>query len=91
MTTTGAALSGQLSLGGTIAVNRLGFGAMRVTGAGVWGEPENRDEAIRTLARVPELGVNLIDTADSYGPAVSERLIRETLFPYSGLLIATNH
>jgi aryl-alcohol dehydrogenase-like predicted oxidoreductase len=62
---------------------------MRVTGRGIWGEPADRDEAVRVLARVPEIGINFIDTADSYGPEVSERLIRETLYPYKGLLVAT--
>lgn len=76
-------------IGGEIEVNRLGFGAMRITGRGVWGEPADRDEAIRTLKRLPELSVNLIDTADSYGPEVSEKLIREALHPYGGILIAT--
>jgi aryl-alcohol dehydrogenase-like predicted oxidoreductase len=84
-----AELSGQFAVGGDIRVNRLGFGAMRITGRGIWGEPADRDEAMRVLARVPELGVNFIDTADSYGPEVSERLIREALHPYRGLLIAT--
>ena len=76
-------------LGGDLNVNRLGFGAMRVTGPGVWGEPEDREEALRTLKRLPELGVNLIDTADSYGPYVSEDLLREALHPYDGLVVAT--
>jgi pyridoxine 4-dehydrogenase len=82
--------SGTLSLGGDLTVYRLGFGAMRITGPGVWGEPRDRDEAIRVLRRAVELGVNLIDTADSYGPYVSEELIREALHPYpEGLVIAT--
>lgn len=89
MTTSNAAKSGTFKIGGDLAVHRLGFGAMRVTGKGVWGEPEDRDEALRTLKRVPELGIDLIDTADSYGPETSERLIREALFPYKGLVIAT--
>jgi aryl-alcohol dehydrogenase-like predicted oxidoreductase len=76
-------------IGGEISVNRLGFGAMQITGAGVWGPPRDRVEAIRVLKRLPELGVNFIDTADSYGPDVSEQLIREALHPYDGLLIAT--
>ena len=84
-----AAKSGTFKIGGEIAVHRLGFGAMRVTGRGIWGPPEDRDEAIRTLKRVPELGIDFIDTADSYGPDVSEELIREALHPYKGLLIAT--
>jgi aryl-alcohol dehydrogenase-like predicted oxidoreductase len=89
MTTANAAKSGTFKIGGDLAVNRLGFGAMRIVGKGVWGEPEDRDEALRTLRRVPELGINLIDTADSYGPEISERLIREALNPYKGLVIAT--
>jgi pyridoxine 4-dehydrogenase len=84
-----AAASGQFAIAGDLTVNRLGFGAMRITGRGIWGEPENRPEALRTLKRVPELGITLIDTADSYGPEVSENLIREALFPYSGLVVAT--
>lgn len=84
-----AALSGTFRVGNDIEVNRLGFGAMRITGRGIWGEPADHDEAIRTLKRLPEIGVNFIDTADSYGPDVSEKLIREALHPYSGLLIAT--
>jgi len=84
-----AALSGTFKIGGALAVHRLGFGAMRVTGPGIWGEPADRTQALRTLKRVPELGVNFIDTADSYGPDVSERLLREALHPYEGLVIAT--
>jgi pyridoxine 4-dehydrogenase len=84
-----AAASGTFKIGGDIAVHRLGFGAMRVTGRGIWGEPTDRAECLRTLKRLPELGVNFIDTADSYGPDVSEKLIREALHPYKGLLIAT--
>jgi len=75
---------------GDLTVNRLGFGAMRITGDGIWGEPKDREEAKRVLRRLLELDVNLIDTADSYGPEVSERLIGETLAPYkAGLVIAT--
>jgi pyridoxine 4-dehydrogenase len=78
------------TIGGDITINRLGFGAMRITGKGIWGEPENRDEAIKVLKRAVELGVNFIDTADSYGPNVSEELIAEALYPYpEGLLIGT--
>ena len=84
-----ASQSGSFKIGGELAVNRLGYGAMRVTGPGIWGDPEDGAEARRTLKRVPELGVNFIDTADSYGPAVSEELICETLHPYKGLVIAT--
>jgi aryl-alcohol dehydrogenase-like predicted oxidoreductase len=87
MATIDAAKSGKI--GGDLAVHRLGFGAMRITGKGIWGEPDDRGEALRTLRRVPELGINLIDTADSYGPEVSERLIREALSPYKGIVIAT--
>lgn len=84
-----AGKSGSFSIGGAVAVHRLGFGAMRITGEGIWGEPADRAEAIRTLRRLPELGVNFIDTADSYGPDVSEQLIHEALHPYKGLVIAT--
>jgi aryl-alcohol dehydrogenase-like predicted oxidoreductase len=84
-----ASKSGSFRIGGEIEVHRLGFGAMRVTGPGIWGQPEDRAEAIRTLKRVPELGINFIDTADSYGPDVSEQLIRDALHPYEGILIAT--
>ena len=77
-------------LGGDLPVHRLGFGAMRITGRGIWGEPRDHDEAIATLRRALELGINLIDTADSYGPFVSERLIAEALHPYpDDLVIAT--
>ncbi|WP_020174037.1 aldo/keto reductase [Methyloferula stellata] len=84
-----AAKSGTFKIAGETEVNRLGFGAMRLTGSGIWGEPLDRPEAIRTLKRLPELGINFIDTADSYGPDVSERLICEALHPYKGMLIAT--
>jgi aryl-alcohol dehydrogenase-like predicted oxidoreductase len=78
------------TIGGKYEVTRLGFGAMRVTGPGIWGEPRDRDECIRVLKRALELGVNLIDTADSYGPNVSEEIIAEALHPYpEGLVIAT--
>ncbi|MEQ8447033.1 MAG: aldo/keto reductase [Pelagibacterium sp.] len=83
-----AAASGTFTLG-EFTINRLGFGAMRITGRGIWGPPADRDGAIATLKRLPELGVNFIDTADSYGPDVSEELIREALHPYEDLLIAT--
>ncbi|HET8553075.1 MAG TPA: aldo/keto reductase [Gammaproteobacteria bacterium] len=72
-----------------VEINRLGFGAMRITGPGIWGPPEDRREALRVLRRLPELDVNFIDTADSYGPDVSEPLIREALHPYDGMLVAT--
>jgi pyridoxine 4-dehydrogenase len=81
--------AGQFKIGGDLTVNRLGFGAMRITGKGIWGEPADSAEAKRTLAAVPELGIDLIDTADSYGPFVSEDLIAEVLAPYKGLTIAT--
>jgi pyridoxine 4-dehydrogenase len=74
---------------GTRLLNRLGFGAMRITGPEIWGLPPDRDEVLRTLKRLPELGINFIDTANSYGPDVSEELIREALHPYEGLVIAT--
>ena len=85
-----AALAGTIDIGGDLPVNRFGFGAMRLTGPGIWGEPEDREECKRVLRRALELGINLIDTADSYGPEVSERLIAETLYPYPDeLVIAT--
>jgi pyridoxine 4-dehydrogenase len=85
-----AAAAGTIDLGGDLTVNRLGFGAMRITGNGIWGEPPSRDQALATLRRVVELGVNFIDTADSYGPSVSEELIAEALYPYpDDLVIAT--
>jgi aryl-alcohol dehydrogenase-like predicted oxidoreductase len=83
-------MTSTFTLGGTTVVNRLGFGAMRLTGPGVWGPPHDHDESIRVLRRAVELGVNFIDTADSYGPFVSEELIREALHPYpDDLVIAT--
>jgi pyridoxine 4-dehydrogenase len=85
-----AAAAGTIEIGGDLVVRRLGFGAMRITGPGVWGEPPDADQARGTLRRAVELGVNFIDTADSYGPQVSERLIAEALYPYPGdLVIAT--
>jgi pyridoxine 4-dehydrogenase len=85
-----AAEAGTLTLGGDVTVNRMGFGAMRITGKGIWGPPEDRAGAIATLRHAVELGVNFIDTADSYGPDVSEELIAEALHPYpAGLVIAT--
>jgi pyridoxine 4-dehydrogenase len=85
-----AAAAGTIDIGGDLTVNRLGFGAMRITGRGIWGEPASRDQALLTLRRVVELGVNFIDTADSYGPSVSEELIASALYPYpSDLVIAT--
>jgi pyridoxine 4-dehydrogenase len=82
-----AAAAGTIDVGGDLTVNRLGFGAMRITGSGVWGEPPSREQAIATLRRVVELGVNFIDTADSYGPDVSEELIAEALHPYPDDLV----
>ena len=85
-----AAAAGGITIGGDLTVHRLGFGAMRITGPGIWGEPANREEAKATLRRTVDLGINLIDTADAYGPEVSERLIAETLYPYpQGVIIAT--
>lgn len=85
-----ASAAGTLTIGGDLTVNRLGFGAMRLTGEGIWGPPTDKPEALRVLRRLPELGVNFIDTADSYGPHVSEELIAEALYPYpDGLIIAT--
>jgi aryl-alcohol dehydrogenase-like predicted oxidoreductase len=80
--------SGQFKIG-DITINRLGYGAMRITGPGVWGPPSDRSAALATLRRLPDIGINFIDTADSYGPDVSEELIRAALHPYEGLLIAT--
>ena len=87
--TPSAVESGQFSIGGDLTVNRLGFGAMRITGKGIWGPPADREEALRVLRRLPELGVNFIDTADSYGPFVSEDLIAEALAPYADIMVAT--
>jgi pyridoxine 4-dehydrogenase len=85
-----AGLAGNVSLGGEISVHRLGFGAMRLTGEGIWGPPKDRNKALAVLRRAVELDVNFIDTADSYGPHVSEELIAEALHPYpAGLVIAT--
>src|ERR1700726_1607250 len=85
-----AAKSGEFLIGNDLRVVRLGFGAMRITGKGIWGEPNDRPEAIRVVRRAVELGINFIDTADSYGPYVSEQIIAEALNPYpKGLVIAT--
>jgi aryl-alcohol dehydrogenase-like predicted oxidoreductase len=81
--------SGVFSIGGALNVHRLGFGAMRITGRGIWGEPADRAETLRVLKRLPELGVDFVDTADSYGPDISEQLIREAIHPYRGIVIAT--
>ena len=89
-TAVSAKASGTFAIGGDLTVNRLGYGAMRITGDGIWGEPKDRDNAKNVLRRAVELGVNFIDTADSYGPAVSEPLIGEALAPYAkGVIIAT--
>src|SRR5918998_111669 len=84
-----ATASGTFSIGGDLEVPRLGFGAMRITGRGIWGPPPDRDAALAVLRRLPELGVDFIDTADSYGPFVSEDLIHEALHPYDGITVAT--
>ncbi len=84
-----AAQSGRFKIGAAFEVNRLGFGAMRVVGKGIWGPPEDRAEALRTLSRLPDLGVDFIDTANSYGPDFSEELIREALHPYCAIHVAT--
>ena len=85
-----AAQSGEFLIGGDLRIHRLGYGAMRITGKGIWGEPKDRDEAIRVLHSAVALGINFIDTADSYGPGVSEEIIAEALYPYpAGLVIAT--
>jgi aryl-alcohol dehydrogenase-like predicted oxidoreductase len=89
MATPNAAQAGTFTIGGDLTVNRLGFGAMRITGRGIFGPPADRDECLRVLRRLPELGINFIDTADSYGPYVSEQLIREALHPYDGIVVAT--
>jgi pyridoxine 4-dehydrogenase len=90
MATIDAGLSGTFVIGGDLNIHRMGYGAMRLTGEGVWGEPKDREGAKNVLRRVVELGVNFIDTSDAYGPAVSERMIGETLAPYAGgVVIAT--
>lgn len=90
MNSLGGADAGTFKLGGELEVHRLGFGAMRLTGDGIWGEPRDRDECRRVLRRALELGLDLIDTADSYGPQVSEEIIAEALHPYpDGVVIAT--
>lgn len=86
----GIALNKTFTLGGDLTINRMGYGAMRITGKGIWGQPENKEEAIKVLQALPSTGVNFIDTADSYGPNVSEELIAEALYPYpSGMTIGT--
>ncbi|QNE31101.1 aldo/keto reductase [Sphingomonas sp. NBWT7] len=87
--TVDATSSGQFAIGGDLTVTRLGFGAMRIVGAGVWGPPDDRDEVLRVLRRLPEIGIDLVDTADAYGPFVSEDLIAEALAPYDRVTVAT--
>jgi aryl-alcohol dehydrogenase-like predicted oxidoreductase len=90
MNNTAISFEKTFSIGGDLTVNRMGYGAMRITGKGIWGPPKNEGEAIKVLQRAVELGVNFIDTADSYGPYISEELIAEALYPYPGdLVIAT--
>src|ERR1700693_6281634 len=90
MSNINAKASGQFQIGGDLTVNRLGYGAMRITGKGIWGAPADKEGAIKVLKRAVELGVNFIDTADSYGTNVSEELIAEALYPYQkGLVIGT--
>ncbi|MFG1334046.1 aldo/keto reductase [Xanthobacter autotrophicus] len=89
MTPLDASLSGTFAIGGDMPVARLGFGAMRITGEDIWGPPPNREGALATLRKLPEFGVDFIDTANSYGPYVSEELIREALYPYGRVRIAT--
>jgi pyridoxine 4-dehydrogenase len=84
-----AAAGGTITFGGDLTVNRMGFGAMRLTGKGVWGPPKNPEQAVRVLQRAVELGVNFFDTAAAYGPHIAEELIAEALYPYPGLVIAT--
>src|ERR1039457_5101583 len=84
-----AAASGVFALGGNVAITRLGYGSMRITGPGIWGDPPDRSASARVLRKAADLGVDFIDTADSYGPFVSEELIREALHPYEGITIAT--
>src|ERR687890_559114 len=84
-----ATASGTFSIGGDLEVTRLGYGAMRITGDGIWGPPPDHEAALAVLRRLPELGVDFIDTADSYGPFVSEELIAEALHPYDGITVAT--
>jgi aryl-alcohol dehydrogenase-like predicted oxidoreductase len=80
--------SGKFKLAGEVPITRLGYGAMRITGPGIWGPPDNPGEALRVLQTLPELGIDFIDTADSYGPDVSEQLIREALHPYKNVFVA---
>lgn len=84
-----ASAAGHFTIGGDITIVRLGFGAMRITGTGIWGDPKDPEAARETLRRIPDLGIDFIDTADSYGPFISEYLIRDTLHPYKNLIVAT--
>src|SRR3954470_5293046 len=86
---TTATAAGTFKIGGDLEVTRLGYGAMRITGKGIWGPPPDHDAAIAVLKRLPELGIDFIDTADSYGPHESEHLNREALHPYDGMALAT--
>jgi pyridoxine 4-dehydrogenase len=88
-TESAAAAAGTFELGGELPIHRLGYGAMRLTGEGIWGPPKDADNAIAVLRRAVELGVDFVDTADSYGPYVSEELVREALYPYRGVAVAT--
>ena len=87
--TTDAAAAGTIDIGGDLTANRLGYGSMRLTGKGIWGPPKDHGEAIRVLQRLPELGVDFIDTAEAYGPYISEELIAEALSPYKNIVVAT--
>src|ERR1700730_13051365 len=88
--TLSAAAAGTFTIGSDLTVNRMGYGAMRITGQGIWGPPADKAAALATLRRTIDLGINLIDTADSYGPGTSEALIAEALYPYpAGLVVAT--
>src|SRR5512146_1974076 len=89
MSTPSAAAAGTLTIGGDLAIHRLGFGAMRLTGPGIFGPPPDLDAARATLRALPDLGVTFIDTSNAYGPMISELLVRECLHPYRGLVIAT--
>lgn len=91
MTLPNAAEAGQYAIGGQLSVNRLGFGTRRITGQGAWGPPDDPGECLATLRMLPELGINIVDTADSYGPEVSEALIAEALFPYENILVTTKN
>src|SRR3978361_1280816 len=90
MSATATIFEKQFTIGNDLTVNRLGYGAMRITGKGIWGPPKDKNEAIRVLKRAVELGVNFIDTADSYGPYISEELIAEALYPYRRGLVFAN-